>query len=207
VGNDLFGNFLIDKLKNCGINTNGLVIDRGKETRITINLSYSSDKYQAYSLNLVRSLNIDEVVFENIKKISHVHFTSYYMMNDLKNNYVRLINCIKENYPGVTFSLDTNDDPEDKWHVDEIYGILKHIKVFLINEREALKITNVPDVEDALNKLGEKVDTVVIKLGDRGYIAKHGKDYYSEKPLSINFIYSTGAGDNFGAGFIPPRIL
>ncbi len=202
IGNDLFGNFLIDKLENYGVNTSRLVKDREKETGITVSLSYSKDKYQISSLELVRNLSIDEVMFENIKNISHIHFTSYYMMSSLKKYYPRFISDIKKSYPNVTFSLDTNDDPENRWDIDGIYEVLKNINVFLANEREALNITNESNVEDALNELGKKVEIVVIKLGERGYIAKHGKEIYSEKPPSVRFVDSTGAGDNFDAGFI-----
>ncbi len=201
VGDDFLGKFLIDKLKSYGVNINKLIIEDNKETGITINLSYRSDKYQISSLNLVSSLNTDEVIFKNIKYIGHVHFTSYYMMNNLKKDYVKLIGDIKKNYPGITFSLDTNDDPEDRWG-DEIHKILNSADIFLANKKEALKISKETDTKNALNKLSREVKTVVIKLGSEGYIARDGDNYHSGDSLSINFKDSTGAGDNFDAGFI-----
>jgi len=122
-------------------------------------------------------------------------------MNNLKKDYVKLINDIKKNYPGITISLDTNDDPEDRWG-DEIYKILNNIDIFLVNKKEALKITKESDTSDTLNKLKREVKTVVIKLGSEGYIASDGDNYYSGDSLSANFKDSTGAGDNFDAGFI-----
>ena len=201
IGSDFLGKFLINKLKSYDVNINKLIIEDNKETGITINLSYREDKYQISSLGLVNSLNIDEVVFKNIKDIGHVHFTSYYMMNNLKKDYVKLINDIKKVYKNITFSLDTNDDPENRWG-DEIYKILNNIDIFLVNKKEALKITKESDTSDALNKLKREVKTVVIKLGSEGYIARDGDNYYSGDSLSANFKDSTGAGDNFDAGFI-----
>jgi sugar/nucleoside kinase (ribokinase family) len=201
ISNDLFGQFLISKLKDYGVNTDKLVIKESDETGITINLSYKKDKYQISSLNLVSSLNADEVMFENIEDIRHVHFSSYYMMKNLKADYVKLINDIKRNYKNVTLSLDTNDDPENKWG-EEIYKILSNIDIFLVNKREALKITKESNIKDALNKLSRVIKTVVIKLGSEGYIAKDGENYYSGDQLSVNFKDSTGAGDNFDSGFI-----
>jgi len=201
ISNDFLGQFLISKLKDYGVITDKLVIKKSGETGITINLSYKKDKYQISSLNLVSSLNADEVMFENIEDIGHVHFSSYYMMKNLKADYVKLINDIKSNYKNVTFSLDTNDDPENKWG-EEIYRILGNIDVFLANKKEALQITKESNIKDALNKLGRVVKTVVIKLGSEGYIARDGENYYSGDQLSVNFKDSTGAGDNFDAGFI-----
>jgi len=201
IGSDFLGKFLINKLKSYDVNINKLIIEDNKETGITINLSYREDKYQISSLGLVNSLNIDEVVFKNIKDIGHVHFTSYYMMNNLKKDYVKLIDNIKKVYKNATFSLDTNDDPENRWG-DEIYNILNNIDILFINKKEALKITKESDTSDALNKLKREVKTVVIKLGSKGYIARDGDSYYSGDSLSANFKDSTGAGDNFDAGFI-----
>jgi sugar/nucleoside kinase (ribokinase family) len=201
ISNDFLGQFLISKLKDYGVSTNKLVIKESDETGITINLSYKKDKYQISSLNLVSSLNADEVMFENIEDIGHVHFSSYYMMKNLKADYVKLINDIKRNYKNVTLSLDTNDDPENKWG-KEIYRILRNIDIFLVNKREALKITKESNIKDALIKLSRVIKTVVIKLGSEGYIARDGENYYSGDQLSVNFKDSTGAGDNFDSGFI-----
>lgn len=204
IGNDLFGNLLTNKLKSYKVDTSRIVVEKNKSrgTGITINLSYINDKYQISSLDLIRSLSVDEIMFESIKNVGHIHFSSYYMMSGLKGHYKELISNIKKNYPGVTISLDTNDDPEDNWDDDEIHMISKYIKVLLINEREALSITKESGIKNALNKLGKEIGTVIIKLGSRGYIAKDGKDYYSGKALAASFRDSTGAGDNFDAGFI-----
>jgi len=201
ISNDFLGQFLINKLKDYGVNTDKLVIKESDETGITINLSYKKDKYQISSLNLVSNLNADEVMFENIEDIGHVHFSSYYMMKNLKADYVKLINDIKRNYKNVTFSLDTNDDPENKWG-EEIYRILRNIDIFLANKKEALKITKESNIKDALNKLSRVIKTVVIKLGSEGYIARDGENCYRGDQSSVNFKDSTGAGDNFDAGFI-----
>jgi len=201
IGNDFFGRFLIDKLKSHNVDISQLIIKNNKETGITINLSYKNDKYQISYLNLVGSLSLNDIAFQNIKDIRHVHFSSYYMMKNLKADYVKLINDIKSNYKNVTFSLDTNDDPENKWG-EEIYRILGSIDIFLANKKEALKITKESNIKDALNKLSRVIKTVVIKLGSEGYIARDGENYYSGDQLSVNFKDSTGAGDNFDAGFI-----
>ena len=201
ISNDFLGQFLISKLKDYGVNTDKLVIKESDETGITINLSYKKDKYQISSLNLVSSLNADEIMFENIEDIGHVHFSSYYMMKNLKADYVKLINDIKRNYKNVILSLDTSDDPENKWG-EEIYRILRNVDFFLVNKREAIKITKESNIKDALNKLSRVIKTVVIKLGSEGYIARYRENYCGGDQLSVNFKDSTGAGDNFDAGFI-----
>ncbi|MBA7649509.1 ATP-dependent 6-phosphofructokinase [subsurface metagenome] len=201
IGNDSLGQFLISKLKDHSVNTNKLVIKENDKTGITINLSYKRDKYQISSLHLLNNLKMDEISFKDIKDIKHVHFSSYYMMKSLKKDYINLISDIKKNYNNITISLDTNDDPENSWG-EEIYRILNNIDIFLANKKEALKITKESNTGDALNRLNKEVKVVVIKLGSEGYIARDGDNYYSGDSLGVNFKDSTGAGDNFDAGFI-----
>lgn len=201
IGDDFFGKFLINKLKSYNVDISQLIIKKDKETGITINLSYENDKYQISCLNLISNLSLNDIAFQNIKDVNHVHFSSYYMMKNAKLDYIKLINNIKKNYKNVTFSLDTNDDPENKWG-EEIYEILEHIDILLVNKKEALSIARKSNIEDALDKLGKKVKVSIIKLGGKGYIAKYGENYYSEDQLNANFKDSTGAGDNFDAGFV-----
>jgi sugar/nucleoside kinase (ribokinase family) len=122
-------------------------------------------------------------------------------MTGLHNDYLKIIKNIKSYYDNVTFSMDTNDDPKNKWG-KEIYGILNNIDVFFVNKKEALMITKKTNIEDALDKLGKEVKIVIIKLGSNGYIAKDGNDIYKGESLNVNYKDSTAAGDNFDAGFI-----
>jgi len=201
IGNDLYGKFLIDKLKSYDVNINRLIIEDKEETGITVTLSYKKDKYQISALNQINNLSIDEIIFKNIKNIGHVHFTSYYMMKNLKKDYEKLICNIRKNYKDVTISLDSNDDPDNKWD-EKIYKILDKIDIFLPNKKEALNITKESNVDKALAKLSKIIKTTVIKLGNKGYIAVCEGNYYSGDSLKVNFADSTGAGDNFNAGFI-----
>ena len=65
---------------------------------------------------------------------------------------------------GLTTSLDTNDDPDDRWD-GVLEEILPHVDILLPNEREAMKMSRAGDLETALSRLGTKVKTVVVKMG------------------------------------------
>ncbi len=201
IGNDTFGDFLIKRLGGHGVEVDKILIRENKNTGVTISLTYAEDKMQISSVEMVKKFNISDIVFEGFENIAHVHFSSYYMMDGLQNDYIRIISTIKKKYSNITFSMDTNDDPSGEWD-DKIYETLPHIDVFLINKKEALKITKKNNIDDALEKLSKIVKTIVIKLGEDGYIAKHDGNLYSGGSLNVDFKDSTGAGDNFDAGFI-----
>lgn len=204
IGNDFFGNLLFTEMKRYGVNTDSTIVQDNEETGLTVNLSYEKGKSQISKLDLIKSIKLDEIIIDNFENLKHVHFSSYYMMDSLKKNYVELIRKIKKKFSNITFSLDTNDDPEDKWG-EEIYYLIKNIDILFLNKKEALKISNENKVQEAIEKLSRFVDKVVVKMGKEGYLAKINKKYYESdciNKLNKNFKDGTGAGDNFDAGFI-----
>jgi sugar/nucleoside kinase (ribokinase family) len=204
IGNDNYGNFLLDEMQKNGVDTSRMIISEDMETGITVNLSYEKDKSQISSVNLIKNLKAEEIHLKNLDDISHVHFSSYYMMDSLKSSYIKIIENIKSRYKEITFSLDTNDDPNNEWG-PSIYEIFKNIDILFLNKREAVKISGETAVQKAVDRLANYIKKVVIKLGKEGYIAKINGKYYRGHCNNIgnkNFLDGTGSGDNFDAGFV-----
>jgi len=102
---------------------------------------------------------------------------------------------------GLTTSLDTNDDPDDKWE-GGLHEALHYVDVFLPNEREAPKAAGVSDLETAVKKLAAIVPVVVVKLGREGAMAQRGSDRFTSPALRVETVDAVGAGDSFDAGFL-----
>src|SRR5205823_3614994 len=96
------------------------------------------------------------------------HMSSLFLQRQLLPDAPELFRRMKS--AGLTTSLDTNDDPDDRWD-GVLEQILPHVDILLPNEREAMKISRADDVETALSRLGQTVKTVVVKLGARGSLA------------------------------------
>ena len=201
IGNDKFGNFLIEELKKFNVNTDLIVLEKNGKTGITVSLSFKKDKYQFSSLDIFNNLKIKELKVIEIENLNHVHFASYYVMKSLKDYYIEIITSIKNKYNDVTFSLDTNDDPESLWG-NEIYKIFPYIDILFLNLKEARNITRKNNYKDIIEELNKHIKTVVIKLGAEGFVSKSIEGFYSAKAIDNISVDSTGAGDNFDAGFI-----
>jgi len=102
---------------------------------------------------------------------------------------------------GLTISLDTNDDPDDRWE-GELHRVLRYVDVFLPNVRELGKITGTIDVNAAVNRLAQMISVVAVKMGSQGAIAQRGEERYSASVLAVEAVDPVGAGDSFDAGFI-----
>jgi len=204
IGKDNYGRFLLDEMQKNGVDTSRMIISESMKTGITVSLSYEKDKSQISSVNLIKSLKAGEIHLKNLDGIRHVHFSSYYMMDSLKSSYIKIIGNIKSRYKEITFSLDTNDDPDNEWG-PSIYEIFKNIDILFLNKKEAIKISGEPTVQKAVDKLANYIKKVVIKLGKEGYIAKINGKYYRghcNNTSNNNFLDGTGSGDNFDAGFV-----
>jgi sugar/nucleoside kinase (ribokinase family) len=117
----------------------------------------------------------------------------------LRKRIVDLFRQAKE--AGLTTSLDTNDDPENKWDRD-LLEVLKHVDIFLPNDREAKKIAHTEDLSQAINLLAGLAKVVVVKRGSAAAICRSGQQQYSLMPPSVKPVDDVGAGDSFDAGFI-----
>jgi sugar/nucleoside kinase (ribokinase family) len=75
--------------------------------------------------------------------------------------------------------------------------------ILLLNEEEALYISQISDLHGALVALATKAPIVVIKRGAEGVTAISERVRTVELPaLDVEVIDTTGAGDSFAAGFI-----
>src|SRR4030043_1308348 len=79
---------------------------------------------------------------------------------------------------------------------------IKFADVFLPNAQEARRLTGELDLDLAIRKLGALCPLVVIKDGCNGSLAYTNKTLYQVPGIPVDPIDTTGAGDNFNAGFL-----
>jgi sugar/nucleoside kinase (ribokinase family) len=102
---------------------------------------------------------------------------------------------------GLTTSLDTNDDPEDRWGTD-VLEVLRFVDVLFPNERELKKLADTEDFEEAMRTISKLVPTLAVKLGRKGALAQRGSERITRPPLLVDAVDPVGAGDSFDAGFL-----
>ena len=102
---------------------------------------------------------------------------------------------------GLTLSLDTNDDPDDKWGsaLDELLGM---VDIFLPNDDEACRISGKKDADNAIEVLAQRVPLVAVKCGKRGALVQKGSQRWEVPANPVTPVDTIGAGDSFNAGFL-----
>lgn len=91
-------------------------------------------------------------------------------------------------------------------HSPHIPDVLAEVDVFSPNLAEACEITGTGTGEEALDALGQWCSCVVIKAGAHGCLAACEGERYGVPAIPVKALETTGAGDNFNAGFLYGRL-
>lgn len=200
VGDDIFGRFIIEKLKEKGVDTSMIIIEDTLKTGVTVALSYQEDRAMTTYPGAMSHLTLDNIDEECLKNTRHVHFSSYFLQPGFKDKLHLLFQKAKN--AGATTSMDVQWDPAEKWDLN-LEEVLPYVDVFLPNKIELQNLTGQTDLSTALASIQNSESFVVVKCGSKGSVLFHNGKQISKPPfLHDNVVDTIGAGDSFNAGYI-----
>ncbi len=199
VGDDEHGRFAKERLSRGGVDTSRVrIAPAPAQTGLTIILQRDGWRNMLTYPGTIAGLSLQSLDLDYLCDTRHFHLSSLYLQTRLRPEVPELFRRLKS--AGVTISLDTNDDPEDRW--EGLPEILPLVDIFLPNSREAQRIAGTDDIEKAVDVLAGMVPLAVIKCGRDGAIARRGKDRVQCAAIPITPVDAVGAGDSFDAGFL-----
>ena len=199
VGNDVFGRFMLDGMRDRGVDVSWVYQVDEPPTGITVSLSEPTDRAMLTYTGAIAVLQADQVRDEYLQEARHLHVTTVFLQPDLLEGLAGLFE--RAHRAGCTTSLDTGWDAAEHWN-GPLTAALERTDVFLPNQEEAPRIAHRDGPVAALEALAARVPTVVIKLGAQGAIAARGAERAHCPPFPVNVIDTTGAGDSFDAGML-----
>ncbi|MEO6961721.1 MAG: carbohydrate kinase family protein [Puia sp.] len=200
IGNDLFGNLVLESLHEKGVNTDLIHQSDDLHTGATVVLNYQENRAMITHPGAMEHLQSHEIPKEKIVSAKHLHLSSYFLQKGMIKNMASFFREAKQ--CGLTTSLDPQWDPEEKWEMN-LQELLPWVDVFLPNEEELLNLTRQPTVEAALDMLSAFANCVVVKLGNRGSLyVNRGERKLLPAFHNRSVVDAIGAGDSFNAGFI-----
>ena len=197
VGDDSFGTLALERLRERGVDLAGVA--HGAKSGVTLILPHGARRHILTYPGTISELRFEDLDLDYLASARHFHMSSLFLQRELLPRVPELFRRMKS--AGLTTSLDTNDDPDNCWD-GVLEEILPFVDILLPNEREAMKMSRADDIETALSRLAQKVETVVVKMGVSGAIAIRDGRRFSGSAVPVTVVDPIGAGDSFDAGFL-----
>jgi sugar/nucleoside kinase (ribokinase family) len=190
----------LDRLGESGVDLSKVAkAQTGTNTGATILLNHGDHRRILTYPGTMFEMNRADLDIAYLASARHFHLSSLFLHRALQPDLPELFRELKSR--GLTLSLDTNDDPEDKWD-GVLPQLLPYISVLLPNRGELCRITRRDNLDEALDELSSIVPIIAVKCGADGAIVQSGGKRTRVPGISVRPVDTIGAGDSFNAGFL-----
>lgn len=197
VGDDSLGQFYEEALLKAGV-ASYLIKTEGPSGACTVFISPDGERTMGTFLGPAPTISADEITEDVLRNYNCIHIEGYLIVNEeLVRETMK-----KAKRLGLKVALDLanyNIVNAYKGLLEEV--IPQYVDILFANASEAEAFTGLP-AQEAVKALEKQVDVALVTLGKEGsLIGSHGQFYHVDaeggKPVD-----TTGAGDNFAAGFL-----
>lgn len=197
VGNDNFGSFYQNDLEKLGVKcffTKGQA-DTGRAYTF---ISEDGERTFATYLGAAIELSADMLTSEMFEGFDILHVEGY-----LAQNYALLEKAFRlARQQKMIISLDLASYNVVEEHHDFLVRILpEYVDIVFANEEEARAFTK-KDPHEALNIFSCYCKIAIVKTGREGSLIKTGNSTFEVAAIPANVVDTTGAGDQYAAGFL-----
>lgn len=206
VGNDPMGNFLVETLGDCGVDT-GLV-RRTDEACTTMAFATLDPTTDGFSYSFVRKPGADQLLRRSdlpalLPRATRVLHLGTLSLTDEPSRGTVLGVARETQTAGTLVSCDANLRPHAWRSADdmlrETLGLVAHADLLKVSEEEALLLSGSADLAQAVERLlalGPRL--VAVTLAQNGaFLATSSASAQVEAFSSVEVLDTTGAGDSF----------
>lgn len=204
VGDDPFGQHLIELLDTMGVNTSLIIKDPAHFTTLAfVSLMNDGERDFYFNRGADKELTTYDLAALNLKEYGIIHFGSAtaFLPGPLQNTYIELLAKAKQ--AGCLISFDPNYrhllfQNNSASFIAQCATFIERCNFFKLSDEEALLITGCDTVAMAANALRKKTSAVfTITLGKEGTMLCIGDQIEIIKSIPIQPVDATGAGDAF----------
>ena len=137
IGSDSLGPICIERLAEAKIDLTRVRKFDGKITGLTVILPQGKERYILTYPGTMAEYSIADLDLKYVFDAKHLHVASYFLQKAIQPSLEQIFREAKS--AGLTTSLDTNDDPDDRWPTD-IQKLFPHLDLLMPNEHEACRM-------------------------------------------------------------------
>lgn len=207
IGDDEFGQGILQRLETAGAEVGGVEVTQGQPTGLTVGLT-RQDGERAFITYLghLEHLKADYILKHRHlwQKSKYLIIAGYFLLPGLGFEGTRAVmQEAKKDQKVILFDTGWDVGGWPPQAVKEVLRLLDRVDLFLPSLNEAQRLTGKSQPEECLELLFEHCPRlVIIKLGPRGSIAKMGEEVFYQPAFDVVPLDTTGAGDCFNAGVI-----
>ena len=202
VGNDGFGDFLVQVLQQHGIDTRGVRRDEQEATSATMVMVHSDgERSFLHYIGANAALRLEDVDIDTIRQSQVLHVAGALVMPGIDGEpTAQLLRRAKE--MGVITSFDTVWNTSSGW-MNTVKPCLPYVDYMIPSIEEAKMLTGKEDPEDIAQVfLAHGVKVVGLKMGERGCYIRSSEVKLAIPRYQVQAVDALGAGDAFAAGFL-----
>lgn len=207
VGDDIFGQFIINALRDDNVATDGVVTDPSVNTAFTFAIVGSDGQRRfLHTMGANATLCEDDINLDIVAQARILHVAGTMVMPTFDGHQTAHI-LQRAREAGVTTSMDLvfNDRVAD--YLPLVGPCLPHLDMFLPSIEEAERVTGTsepPQIARRIRQAG--CPAVVVKLAEKGcYVCGEGEEAYVPC-YEVEVVDTAGAGDCWVAGFMAGRL-
>ena len=202
VGRDDRGDGVLTKLSGAGVDVS--YVGRSQEpTTTTICVANSKGDrlfFQRVGASLEAFAEPTRFTPELCAGLSHYHQANLYSLPNLRRRPDEPMRHARA--AGLTVSVDTGWAADGVW-MPALEPALPFTDLLFVNEDEARMLTGHTEPAAIARALRDRGATgIALKLGGRGSVIFSGGERIECAPFAVEAVDTTGAGDNYAAGFL-----
>jgi sugar/nucleoside kinase (ribokinase family) len=205
VGDDGLGLYLRSQFSRYGINAEGVIVDRGKQTSATIVcVDPTGERTFYHTRGCLENFRARDVLscLDLVRKARMFVFGYLGLLPEIRPEMGKLFAAIKRE-TGVTILLDTGGTPTRSPRL--LHNVLPYVDYFLPSFEEAAALTGATTpraMVEAFRSAGAK-GVVGVKLAAHGcFVSWQDRQELIPPPKVRKVVDATGAGDAFVSGFL-----
>lgn len=202
VGDDFFGQFIVEALADDLIDTSGIhrVSGTCSASSMIINVRGQDRRFISTPAACTR-FTVAHIPTDWVRQAKVFYVGGYYMMPELETE--EMVDLFRTARAAGTKTILDVVVYGDKDYWGRLAPILPETDIFMPNDDEAALITGLDDpLEQAARFREAGAGTVVITQGDAGSLLVSEKVRLRAGVYPVEFVGGTGSGDAFDAGFI-----
>lgn len=202
VGDDRFGEMVLRQAAGSGVDVGGVKVDGSTITSTSlVMINRNGDRNFVYCAGNNEALRLEDIDLAAVRRAKIVNVGSILGLASLDQGGTEAILKDARAHRAITCADSSHDT--NRLGLAGIKGVLRQLDYFIPSFAEASYLTGEEEPERIADVLlGCGVGTVVIKLGRKGCLIKNSGGSRIIPPYIVDAVDTTGAGDNFVAGFL-----